>query len=293
MKAASPDRPSSNPDQEPINAWRAAAEAADHADIRAREEEEAFAKKHSRPTRILGWLVIGGIIMQVAGGFSRLGLDLGGPLFFIAGAMILKGSQAWVRFVAVAGSFVMLACIARLIWPLVLPEPVKVRSAWYSYGDLLLWTTFICPSVYFVAEAILAFVVLRHRQLICWTKTTKVFTLIVGAIFLIQASLVVARDLKNKELVRRFPVEIRKAEDYFKAHGTTLFAPTHPDAEELMSSPALHSVTLSTRSSGGIILPIKTSSVPRKQRRKATHWVKLPSGEWGKISIEFIVDEAP
>ena len=293
MKATHPDEPGPHPDEESAGNWLAAAEAADHATIRAREEEEALARKHSRPTRILGWLVIGGILLEALGAIFAQGVSLGGPLFLVAGIMILKGSQAWVRFVAFfAGAFVLLTLIGELTLPLAMGQPVIWKEGWYSYGDTGFWMFVICPAAYLLAEVVLAFIVLRHRQLPYWTRTVKIATLVFGAIFLIQGSLALTRNLKNKELLRRFPAETRKAEDYFKVHGATLFATPPPDAEKLMSFPVIHSVILSTRSRGGIILPTKKSPVPPAQIRKATHYVKLPSGEWGKLEIGFIVDEA-
>lgn len=294
MKAAIPNQPGPCPGPESTEGWLAAAEAADHETIRARDEEESFASKHSRPTRILGWLVIGGFLLQALGAIFDQHVDLGGPFFLVAGIMVLKGSQAWVRFVAfVAGAFVPLILLGKLVLPLALGQPVIWKEGWYSYDDTGFWIFIVCPAVYLLAEGVLAFTVLRHRQLPYWTRTVKLGTLVFGAIFLIQSSLSLARQLKNKDLLHRFPVEIRKAEDYFKAHGTWSYPPSHADAEKLMSSPVLYSVTLSTRSRGGIILPTKNSSVPPDQLRKATHYVKLPSGEWGKLEIGFIVDDSP
>lgn len=293
MNASNSDQPAPNPDQESIDAWRASVEAADHAEIRARDAEEAFAKTHSRPTRILGWLVIGGIIIQFVGSFSRQDLDLGGIIFLIAGVRILQGSQAWVRFVALVGPFILLVFLARLIWPLIIVQPVMLRREWYSYGDLRLWTSFICPTVFMTAESILAFVALQHRQLPFWTRTAKISVAVAAGICLLQALFAISRDLKNQKLCRQFPMEIQKAEDYIRTHGDASSPAADQASQELISLPALHSVSVSISPGGGKQLAGRNSSEPPGSIHKATRYVKLPSGEWGKLELELILPDTP
>lgn len=284
MNGDHPDPPTPHPDQETIDAWRASAEAEDHARIREQDAEEAHAKATSRATRILGMLVIGGVMMQFIATFTRQDIDLGGAIYLIAGILILKGKQAGVRFVAFVGILNALTCIFQLIKAQFHGQPVETRSGWRSFADFRLWVEYISPAVFFSAVAILAFAVLRHRQLPYWTKAVKASSVAAGTIMVVLAIKAVARDRKNDELCRRFPAEIKEAE----RHVTSIIGTVSPGR-----FPALYSLVAYSTPTSTVHHLVRSQSLPPGHVQKATHFIKLPSGEWRKLELGLIVNDAP
>ena len=274
-----------HPDQSSIDAWRAAAEAKDHAGIRARMAEEAYARKHSKPTRILGVLVVGGVLIHFIGEMSELGMDLGGPLFLLAGGAILAGKQAGLRFVALVASVVTLAKILSLGWSLFLGQPVAVGRAWHSFDALPFWTVSVATIVHLLAEAILAFVVLRHRQLRFWTKAVTVSAVVIGLLVLTFSTLRVWRDMENRRLCQQFDAEVRAVERYLPVSVTSIAR----FEQEMQSFPAVHSITISPRPNSSTSMRVGNSSEPRSRLRKATRYLRLPSGGWVQLELELIV----
>lgn len=152
MNGDHPDPQTPHPDQETIDAWRASAEAEDHARIRLRDAEEAHAKAYSRPTRILGILVIGGVMMQYIAAFSRQDIELGGAFYLVAGILILKGKQTGVRFVAFMGVLVALGAVSQLSLAQILGQPVATKSGWKTFADIRFWIEYASPAAFLSAS---------------------------------------------------------------------------------------------------------------------------------------------
>ncbi|QJE94237.1 hypothetical protein [Luteolibacter luteus] len=264
------------------------AEAKDHAQILTQDEEERHARKHSIPTRILGWMLIAGFILETTSSLFSQHLDLGGLLYFVAGIVILMGSQTALRFVAFCGILMMLLNLGQLIWSLAMDQPVKLKREWLDYRELRFWTAFVFPALFMFGESLLALVALRQRQLPYWTRMVKIFTAAFIVIFLAISLIRVTTDLRNKQLIHMFPKEVQLAENYLRTHGTMISSPaTDGPQAEIKALPSLHSISFSEGGTRGWEWT-SSASVPPDPIQRATHPVRLPSGKWGKIEFEFI-----
>lgn len=233
-------------------------------------------------------MMAGGAILQMAGSILGQRADVGGLVYLIVGIGVLFGSQAGVRFAAFFGSLMMLLFTTDLVWSLAMARPVEVDGKLLDPADLRFWTVHVCPAVYVFAEGLLAFAVLKQRQLSYWTRVVKVSTVVLGCLFLVKATLAAASDVKGRQTIRMFPKEVAMAEDYLLTHGARISSSaTDRPQEELKALPALHSIAFFQGEAMGWDWT-SSASVPAHQIRKGTHWVKLPSGEWGKIEFGFI-----
>ena len=125
----------------------------------AREEE--LARRQSMPTKLLGWMLIGGFCLEVVGGFTSNHTNLGGLVFVFAGIAIMKGSQAWLRFVTffvVPGS---VAWIVYLIGSAILVYPVEIGNKWSDFRQPSFWTLGVSPAMLMLAESFLAVLAFR------------------------------------------------------------------------------------------------------------------------------------
>ena len=166
---------------------------------------------------------------------------------------------------------------------------MKLGSRWYPYTDSLLWIRGVSPAAYLLGEAILAFVVLRHRRLRFWTGAVKGFAAAAVIVLIGAACYALHRDEKNKQLLDRFPNEVRMADEYLRTHGSSSRA-----FHEIMSSPVIRDFTVFWEPNAkGISYLMKNPAedADKKQIREATRWVKLPAGQWARIQLEFLIPE--
>lgn len=278
-------------------AWLAAAEAADRALIRKRDEEQAFARQHSKPTRILGALLIAGFILDIIGGAFQQSPKLGGPVFLVTGILVFRGSQAALRFVAVLCSWILAIGFTRIVWSLAFRQPIKIDKDWVWIKDPGFWIGYVCPLACFAAFAILAFVVLRLRQLPIWTKPVKIWTCIILALSLIEGSRVVWTDYRNKRIALQAADELDAIRAYVNIHGASFSRLSKLEAEKLIRHPTVHSIILNRGGSFTTIGDRKAladPSVPRAAGsiRDYSEFIKLP-GEWAKLEVKFILPDPP
>jgi len=272
-----------------------AAHAADVSLIQAREQEEQFARQHSMPTRLLGWMLIAGTVLQLIGGLTCSKTELGGFLFLLAGIQILKGSQGWLRmviFFCVPGA---LLSLATLIWDLAHQHPIEINKKWYDFTDLKFWTLGVSPLAYIAAEGILGVLALRTRRLRFWTQATRICAVIFGTVILI-SWVTTARDwMRSQDLQHAFPAEIAVARAHVASSTGKVFFDRNrytkfPQIETIECHRSGNSISMmyNRRHDAGNWLPQQAG-----ERRTYTEWCRDGSGKFGKLEIEFIVPENP
>lgn len=143
-----------------------------------RQEEEARAARHSLPTRLLAWSMIAyQLLLLIAILFGKGGMvDL---LTLYGSFRVLRGSQAWLRIF----TFLLISVLpfgwGELLPGILLLAPVDLDLVrpheWLDARDLRFWTHGICPAMWVTAEAILAVICLRTRQLVFWTPTARIW----------------------------------------------------------------------------------------------------------------------
>lgn len=262
----------------------------------AREEE--VARRQSMPTKLLGWMLIATLGFDIAAGFSGADANLGCIIFFFSGIAVLRGSQAALRT-----STFLLILLAAVGWTQIAltfasVRPLEIGGSWFGYGQLKFWSLGICPNVYFTTAAILAFSAFRKREISFWSPTVKKSGCVVAVIFLV-GGVQDAFDLsQNRALEKSFCREIQAARLLVKhpsrPPGTasiTDWIRTFDPMESVMK------VSWMTSPGGSIRVYDRESRIGRSRStyrlEHYSEWLRLPSGEWGKLELELILPEAP
>ncbi|RYD61934.1 MAG: hypothetical protein EOP83_15865 [Verrucomicrobiaceae bacterium] len=253
-----------------------------------RFEEEKFAAKNSFPTKLLGWMLIASIGIQIAGAISGNNYDLGGLVFLFIGIAVLKGSQIALRlatFFVVPGAAIGLL---HIIWTVARNEPLEVGHEWNDYRDLEFWTLGVSPCMYFAAESIVAACALRLRKIPFWTKTVRLWAAAVGVLLLLQFGFF-ARDLIRQS-------EVRRSLSRELAAVRAQFLGATKSAEATFSEfPNIVAVRWSgSRNSYSTIYHKKANKgAPSGEHLFHQEWLQLPSGAWGRIDMKVILPEKP
>lgn len=263
---------------------------------RAREEE--LARRQSMPTKLLGWMLIATLGFDIASGFSGADVSLGGVIFFFAGVAVLRGSQAALRL-----STFLLILLAVVGWTQITltfasVRPFEIGGSWFGIGQLKFWTLGICPNVYLTTAAILAFSAFCKRELPFWSPAVKKSGCVVAVIFIANGA-EKAFDLRqNRALEKSFPREIQAARLLAKYRsrppGTasiTDWIQTFDPMENVINVSWITSPRGSNRTYARESRLGESRSSGRAQRY--SEWLRLPSGEWGKLELELILPEAP
>lgn len=295
MESPSPEHPEPRPiDRTPVS--DAQKKSLQEAVDQSREEE--LARRQSMPTKLLGWMLIGGFCLEVVGGFTSNHTNLGGLVFLFAGISILKGSQAWLRFVTffvVPGS---VASIVYLIGSIALGYPVEVGSKWTDYRHLPFWTLAVSPAMLMLAESFLAVLAFKLRGIAFWTRTVAIFAGIITIMLLIQIGSTTLEWHRNRLTGREIPTELQAARLLVNRYGTSsssrsindwngTFEPMDKVREvNWMTSPNITMGVYDRKSRIG-----RSRSTYRIEHY--SELLNLPSGEWGKLEFEVILPEAP
>lgn len=280
------------------------AHAADVARLSSDAQEAEFARHHSLPTRWLGWLLISGFVLQMAGSITRSDLDLGGIVFLITGVGVLRGSQSALRFVTFVTVPAMVIGICVVIWASAHGRPIEGGKAWYQYDQMQFWTMGIAPLVYFAAEATLGIVALRKRGLVFWTKTVRIGAFICGCILLVQAGTGLANWRRDAMVRSKMPAELGAARFYLSTHGRTISAVRGAGGKVSDSRGALAELPQieSLRWRYG---PSQYSNIydrsrfaqrnkqPEGRSVKYSEWFRDASGELGMLELELVVPDNP
>lgn len=262
----------------------------------AREEETA--RRQSMPTKLLGWMLIGGFCLEVAGGFTGNHADLGGLLFLFAGIGVLKGSQACLRFTTffvVQGS---VALFVYLISSVVLDYPVEIGDKWSDYRDQSFWTLGVSPAMLMLAEAILAVLAFKHRRIRFWTRTVATCAGIFAVLWLIGLAGSLVDMHENRSTGHRALAEIEAARLLASRHGkhsspgsfldwNRTFDPmTRVAAISIETSPGGRSRVYDRE-------PHARGTLSSGRLERYSEWVRLSPGKWGKLELELSLPECP
>jgi hypothetical protein len=261
-----------------------------------RFEEEKFASRNSFPTKLLGWMLIASFGFQIAGAISGNGIDFGGLLFLFTGIYILNGSQSALRFATFIIAPAAVIGLLKILWCVALRQPLEINKDWRDYRDLKFWTLGVSPCMYFVAEAIVATCAFRLRKIPFWTKTVRVWAGVFGVIFLLQLIFFARNLVRLREVRRSFPKELAAAEAYFSTYGRGISTASMRASEQTFGElPNLLQVDWknSPNSTTQIYRKVSGGDTPSGKRLDHQVWLKLPSGEWGKIEMKLILPENP
>ena len=256
-----------------------------------RFEEEKFASRHSFPTKLLGWMLIAGFGLQIAGGISGNHYNFGGPIFLFAGIYVLNGSQSSLRFATFLIGPAAIAGLLETAWALALGRPVEIGSGWHDFRDLKFWTMWVSPTMFFVAESIIAICVFRLRKIPFWTKTVRLWAVIVAVLLLVKAGTGIRDLLRERELRKTFSKDLQAARTFIFRGGTVPFGQNAIEA----SPPVLR---IWSQHKSGFRSESLYEAPPREPSRSEKlyeyeEWFKDPSGEWGKLEMEVILPENP
>lgn len=285
-------------DQDTVSPFDAA-HAEDLQRLRDRESEEKWACLHSMPTRVLGWMLIGGCLLQFVAGFMNSGVDLGGLVYLIAGICVLRGSQAALRFVVFFCAGVVPGLI-QLAWNSFQLRPILVDDVWYPIEDIKFWTLGVSPLVYFLGEFILGVLALRTRRVIFWTKTVKVSATVFGVLLLLGGAIAVQGWMRKRSVEKGFPAEIAAARSYIESSAaSTVSGTSMRSAESLFSSyPRVVEVTWKSDMNSNLRLyhrglaatdGLSTGEVSHRH----SQLVRDHSGKWGEVELELIQPGKP
>ncbi|MCW1886425.1 hypothetical protein OKA04_16930 [Luteolibacter flavescens] len=262
-----------------------------------RFEEEKFAATNSFPTKLLGWMLIASLGLQIAGAISGNSFDLGGVLLLFLGMAVLRGSQTALRIAAFFAVPASVIGTLHVIWSIVFNEPLEVGNEWKSYHDLKFWTMVVSPTMYFAAKSMVAICALRLRKVTFWTKAVKWCSCIVGISLMIQLGLFAKSMILRSEVRNALEKEISAA----KAHVTTYFGRTGSSAfvmspeQRFGEIPRIRSVSWKSSPNSTTVIYHQPggATMPTGKHVDHSEWLRLPSGEWGKLEMEVILPKAP
>ncbi len=141
-----------------------------------REEEERLARERSLPSRLLGIAILAFQALGIVAGFFgwAVSFDI---LAIVAGFGVLRGSQAWLRFMIFMTSLAAVALWVELIPALFQWQPVESEfgpaPAWLDPGDLRFWTHHLPVVGFETAMAVLGVIALKGRLLVFWTRAAR------------------------------------------------------------------------------------------------------------------------
>lgn len=259
--------------------------------------EEEWARRHSMPTKLLGWMLIAGFVFEVCSGIIGGGLDLGGILFLFAGIAVMKGSQNWLRFVTVLVVLGALFSIGMIIHSFVTGHPIAIGKKWFDFRELEFWTLGVSPVMFLIAESILSIVAIKLRRIEFWTRSVKVWTGILGGFVVFCFAVQLFRILRDREFRRDFSSELEAARNHLVAHGGWSSLASRESSEAVFSRlPRVMTFTWRHDPKVGRVIYRKfKGSTPTIDGKGNTYseWIKLSSGEWGKIELKIILPESP
>jgi len=263
-----------------------------------KHEEEALAARHSRITRIAGWLLVAVPILSVVGAFfGRPGhIDL---LSLIAGIMVLKGSQAWLRFAS---------CIYLLVgiggWWTVLPaivhgRPIEIedRGDWVARDQPEFWTEHVAVIGALTFIGLASFLALKGRRLVFLTPKVRAWGGAMAAIALIAAGVELHQQFDERRQTRRAAARFERELDAIRhelSAGPRTSTFLTPATEQLLRQrPEIEVVVWETLPRGAMtVLYHRDNSYSFNFDEVAfSAFHRLPSGEHGRI--RFVLGQPP
>ncbi|BDS06588.1 hypothetical protein NT6N_16280 [Oceaniferula spumae] len=249
-----------------------------------RGQEESWAAKHCRLTRILGISMIAGFVFQIASAIftDHLQVDI---FLIIGGISILKGSQAWLRFYIF---FTILMCVSQFIGivvPLIKGEPLEISHKWVDYHDLAFWLEAALPLGFYIGFATLCLVTLKSRQLVFWTRTCKRWIrrviYVVGAIYLIIFILWLSNRKSYQARVEQAKPSLQAVEDYVNTYAASSGYPhTETLKQRLADDPSILQVSIYYSPNSSMTLINRNEHDGYDEDWHYEHFVKTTSGNW-------------
>ncbi|MBK1854760.1 hypothetical protein JO972_07305 [Verrucomicrobiaceae bacterium 5K15] len=255
-----------------------------------RKQEEEWAAKHSRITRILGWCLIVGFVFTLVSAFftDHLQIDI---LMLAGGCAILNGSQAWLRFFTFMSSTSVIGQINEVLSPLIRNEPLEISRQWVDYHDLEFWQWAVLPIGLYLALATLCITTLRSRQLVFWTKICKRwvagFVVVVAVIWSIVVISSLSTD-QEKAMIQQAAPSLEVVEDYARAHGAvSVGGALLTFSEKMEADPLIRHVSLSSSPNGSMTLFKRHKLNYYSSEADYQKFIKSPTGEWILIKVDF------
>ncbi len=277
------------------------APAADFDRVPSAEDEALLARRHSAPTRVLGWMLIAVFPVELVSPIAHETLLIYGLVFLLAGVTVLRGSQSAIRF-----TIFLTVLFAIPILTLLLPEilrlhPVEIRGQWRDYRDTEFWTLGVSPLMLLVAGFVLAVATLRSRRILFWTRPVRCTAGILAALLFAKFGTVAWEWNRKRCLARDMAGELRAAREAFSELGRT----TVPDpawSEHLAAFPRVGTVLWQPSAAGSYPLhdpynPLFYPSggvgvSPEGRREWYSEWMRDSSGKWGKFQVSLIVPDS-
>lgn len=210
-------------------------------EVVTRGQEEKWAAKNHRLTKILGWCMITSFFLLLISGIftDKLELDI---ILIIGGCAILQGSQAWLRFYIFLASVLCISEILGIALPLFRGEPIELNNRWLDFHDRRFWLEAVLPVGVQLAFTTLCIVTLRSRQLVFWTRTCKRWigglVICVAVIGLTVVAVPIFKKEVNEPDLKRAETSLQAAEKYAYDHGANISSPDFHTLQELVETDA-------------------------------------------------------
>ena len=257
----------------------------------SREQEQKWAAEHSHMTRILGWCMISVFVFQIISAVFTdwANIDI---LLLVGGHFVLQGSQAWIRSYLVVG---VMACVAHLIMvgeAYLHREPLISNNTWVDHRDLAFWQEYVLPMGIYLGFALFCLATLKSRQLVFWTRTCKrwvsIFAGIIGLMYLISIITASLEYSPRKEMRQQHAAALTIVRDYARTHGSShLSASIIAIKKTLAKDSSIQWAGIHYSPNSLMTLYDRNEKVSAPYDSDYNEFIKGPSGEWLKISIQF------
>ncbi|MEM1082521.1 MAG: hypothetical protein AAGI48_00225 [Verrucomicrobiota bacterium] len=258
-----------------------------------RPQEEQWAAKNLFINRLTAWAILGlqGLIILSAFFTSGLHLDI---LAILAGFGVLRGSQAWLRFITFTSCFTA-ASLWIVLFPGFLGKPVEIglsgNGEWGSVTDSVFWSEGVSISGVYTMQAALCILCLRIRRLNFWTKQARfwggIAILLATAVLILGLVETVTESQKLRALEAHYETELTAIRSSLTHRVPRGISSSNPDNKVLRANPRITIVTwepLKGTGSGTVYTRDRLWSYDsRDPSIRFPH--RLPSGEHGHIVI--------
>ncbi|MBK1830169.1 hypothetical protein JIN77_05510 [Verrucomicrobiaceae bacterium R5-34] len=255
-----------------------------------RKQEEEWAAKHSRITRILGWCLIVGFVFTLVSAFftDHLHIDI---LMLAGGCAILNGSQAWLRFYLFVSCMIWSSQLIQTLVTFLRGEPLELDNAWVDYHDQIFWLELVLPIGVCLGFSLLCFMSLRSRQLVFWTATSKrwikILVIIVAVVVAAQSISALFGKKKSQLRIKQAGTSLRAAESYARTHGAHISSPDYEHLKATIEkSPTIRQLSIYSAPNSGTTIYDWNEKGSLPDRNNYEQFVQTSAGTWVLIKAE-------